>query len=100
MAHNLSLRAADACGDGDDLRVVASAGDGVRGDERRRGGVDRGHSQYRSAAGDVGVQRAHPLRAHHPQARAHFPLLPARRHELPLRSHAARQGRRESRARR
>ena len=89
LAHNPSLRAADACGDGDDLRVVASAGDGVRGDERRRGGVDRGHSQYRSAAGDVGVRCAHRVWLECPKVGARISIFSARRDEFSVHGNAA-----------
>lgn len=89
MAQDPSLRAPDAGGDGDDLRVVASAGDGVRGDERRRGGVDRGHSQYRSAAGDVGVRCAHRVWLECPKVGARISIFSARRDEFSVHGNAA-----------
>ena len=90
----------DAGGHGGDLPVFGAAGGSVGGGKQRRRGVAPRDPQHRDPARDVGVQRAHRLRAHHPQARAHLPILLARRHELPLRRHAARYGRRESQARR
>ena len=88
------MRSPHANSHGRDLPVFWAAGGGVGGGEQRRRGVAPRDPRHRDPAGDVGVQCAHRLRAHHPQARAHLPLFSARRHELPVRSHAARQDRR------
>ena len=89
MAEYCAWNSTHAGGDGDNLRVVASAGDGVRGDERRRGGVDRGHSQYRSAAGDVGVRCAHRVWLECPKVGARISIFSARRDEFSVHGNAA-----------
>lgn len=100
MSFYTPLHPPDAGSHGWDLPVLGAARGGVGGGEQRSRGVAPRDPRHRDPARDVGVQRAHRLRAHHPQARAHLPILLARRHELPLRRHTAYQDRRQSRARR